>query len=86
MIIYVRFSSTASLDPAEVEEAALGALGRAGTVLGASKTSVDLEIGDDVEARTLLQALAAALRRVGLPPSTVIDLPESGQRFGIFDF
>lgn len=86
MLIYVRFPQDSGAEPAAVEEAALGAIGRAGTVLGASDVSVDLEVDDDVDIRALLAALAAALRRVGLSPATSLDLPQSGQRFSIYDF
>jgi len=86
MLVYVRFPADAQIEPADVEEAALGAIGRAGTVLGASNNSVDLELDDSGDTRLLLQALAASLRRVGLSAATVIDLPQSGQRFSIFDF
>ncbi len=86
MLVYVRLPGDQGVDPAAVEEAALGAIGRSGAVLGASTDSVDLELADDVDPRVLLPVLAAALRRAGLPAATVIDLPESGQRFNITDF
>ncbi len=86
MLIYVRFQRDSVAEPAAIEEAALGAIGRAGTVLGASDESVDLEIEDDADVRALLAVLAAALRRVGLTPATLLELPESGQRFSIYDF
>ena len=85
MLVYVRFPADSTADPAQIEEAALGAIGRAGTVIGAASNSVDIELSDE-EPRAALQALAAALRRIGMSASTVIDLPQSGQRFSIFDF
>jgi hypothetical protein len=85
VLVYVRFASDSGIDAAQIEEAALGAIGRAGMVIGASANSVDIELSDD-EPRAALQALAASLRRIGMPSSTVLDLPQSGQRFSIFDF
>jgi hypothetical protein len=84
MLVFVRFPPDSGVELAEIEDAALGAVGHAGAVLGASSTSLDLEISDD--AVELLAALAADLRGLGMPPSTVIDLPRSGQRFSIYDF
>ena len=72
--------------PAAVEEVVQGCVGRAGSVIGSSDTTIDVEIHDTAPARSILSALAAELRGLGLPPSTMIDIPSRGQRFGIYDF
>ena len=86
MLVFVRFSADSGVEAATVEEAVQGCVGRSGSVIGASTTSVDIEITDANEVRTILQSLAAALRAIGMPPSTQLDIPSSGQRFGILDF
>lgn len=63
-----------------------GCVGRAGSVIGASDTAIDVEIHETSAALSILSALAAELRGLGLPPSTVVDIPSRGQRFGIYDF
>ncbi len=86
MMIFVRFSADDALATPIVEEAVQGSVGRGGSVIGASATSIDVEIHDETQIRPILQALAAALRELGLPPTTQLDIPSTGQRFGILDF
>ena len=86
MILFVRFQPDAGFPPAAVEEVVQGCVGRAGSVIGASATAIDVEILDTGALRSIMGSLAAELRALGLPPSTVIDIPARGQRFGIDDF
>ncbi|MCY4367960.1 MAG: hypothetical protein OXF41_00780 [bacterium] len=86
MIFFVRFQPDAGYPAAAVEEVIQGCVGRAGSVIGASDLAIDVEIHDTAAARSILSALAAELRGLGLPPSTMIDIPSRGQRFGINDF
>ena len=86
MIFFVRFQPDAGFPVAAVEEVVQGCVGRAGSVIGASATVIDVEIHETAAARSVLPALAAELRELGLPPSTMIDIPSRGQRFGINDF
>ena len=84
MIVFVRFSSEISVDAATIEEAVQGVVGRDGSVIGASDTSIDVEVTSSM--RPMLEALAAALRDLGLPPTTELDIPAAGQRYSILDF
>ena len=86
MIFFVRFPPDAGFPPAAIEEIVQGCVGRAGSVIGASASAIDVEIQETAALRSIMGALAAELRGLGLPPSTVIDIPASGQRFGINDF
>lgn len=86
MIFYVRFHPDSGFPAAAVEEVVQGCVGRAGSVIGASATAVDVEIHDKAAVRSILAVLAAELRALGLPPSTTIDIPSRGQRFGVNDF
>ena len=86
MIIFVRFPPDAGFSPSMIEEVVQGCVGRAGSVIGASGSAIDVEIQDTAGLRSIMGTLAAELRELGLPPSTVIDIPSRGQRFGINDF
>ena len=86
MLIFVRFSPDAGVDPLTIEEAVQGAVGRSGSVIGASSTAIDVELRDESERLACMQRLAAALRELGLPATTELDVPSAGQRFGILDF
>ena len=86
MIFFVRFPPDAGFPPAAVEEVVQGCVGRAGSVIGASDSAIDVEIQERAALPTVMAALAAELRGLGLPPSTMIDIPALGQRFGINDF
>lgn len=86
MLVIVRFPSDAGVDVALVEEAVQGCVGRGGSVIGASASSIDVEVVEPSEVRPLMQALSAALRDMGLPDGCHFDIPSSGQRFGIHDF
>lgn len=86
MIFFVRFPPDAGFPPAAIEEIVQGCVGRAGSVIGASASAIDVEIQETAALRSIMGALAAELRGLGLPPSTVIDIPARGQRFGINDF
>ena len=86
MLVFVRFAVDDALATPIVEEAVQGSVGRGGSVIGASATSIDVEIHDETQIRPILQALAAALRELGLPSATQLDIPSTGQRFGILDF
>lgn len=86
MIFFVRFPADAGFPPASVEEVVQGCVGRSGSVIGASANTIDVEIRDDSTTLSLLSALAAELRGIGMPPSTIIDIPARGQRFSINDF
>ena len=86
MIFFVRFPPDAGFAPAAVEEVVQGCVGRAGSVIGASPTAIDVEIQDRADLPPVMATLAAELRGLGLPASTIIDLPALGQRFGIYDF
>ena len=85
MLVFVRFPSDAGVEPWRIEEAMQGSVGRGGSVIGASATSIDVEIVDTSDIRPILEALAASLRELGLPTTTELDLPSQGQRFGIHD-
>jgi hypothetical protein len=84
MLVYVRFDADTPVDAATIEDAVQACVGRGGSVIGASATSVDVEITTEV--RPILESLAAALRDLGMPATTYLDIPASGQRFGILDF
>lgn len=86
MIFFVRFPPDAGFAPAAVEEVVQGCVGRAGSVIGASASAVDVEIQEDEALPAVMAALAAELRGLGLPPTTILDIPALGQRFGIYDF
>ncbi len=86
MLVFVRFGEDTSVEVSTIEEAVQGCVGRGGSVIGASASSIDIEISQATEVRPILQALAAALRELGMPASTQLDIPSSGQRFGILDF
>ena len=86
MIFFVRFPPDAGFPPAAVEEVVQGCVGRAGSVIGASASAVDVEMQETTSLPSLMGSLAAELRGLGLPPSTEIDIPALGQRFGINDF
>ena len=86
MIFFVRFAPDSGFPAAAVEEVVQGCVGRAGSVIGASATAVDVEIQERAALPSVLSALAAELRELGLPPSTILDIPSLGQRFGINDF
>ena len=86
MIIFVRFPPDAGLPPSAIEEVVQGCVGRAGSVIGASESAIDVEIHETAALRPIMAALAAELRNLGLPPSTMIDIPSRGQQFGINDF
>ena len=86
MIFFVRFPPDAGFPPAAVEEVVQGCVGRAGSVIGASASAVDVEIQERAALPAVMSALAAELRELGLPPSTILDIPALGQRFGIYDF
>ena len=86
MIFFVRFPPDAGFAPAAVEEVVQACVGRAGSVIGASASAVDVEIQERADLPPVMAALAAELRGLGLPASTMIDLPALGQRFGINDF
>ena len=86
MLVFVRFGADSPIEAAQVEEAVQGCVGRGGAVIGASPFSIDIEIHEATEIRPILQSLAAALRELGMAPSTQLDIPSSGQRFGILDF
>ena len=86
MLVFVRFAADGVVDAATIEEAVQGVVGRGGSVIGASATSIDIEIIDGSQIGTILEALAAALRELRLPAETQLDIPSSGQRFGILDF
>lgn len=86
MIFFVRFQGDAGVSAAAIEEVVQGCVGRAGSVIGASPSSIDVEVHEAAAARSILAALAAELRGLGLPPSTIIDIPSRGQRFSINDF
>ena len=55
-------------------------------MIGASSTAIDVELRDESERLACMQRLAAALRELGLPATTELDVPSAGQRFGILDF
>lgn len=86
MIIYVRFPPDAGFPPPVIEEVVQGCVGRGGSVIGASDSAVDVEVYDRSTAVSIMSAVAAELRALGLPPATVLDIPSRGQRFGINDF
>lgn len=86
MLVFVRFPSDTATEPGDIESAVLGSIGRDGSVIGASATSVDVELHDSDGAAEAVRSIAAALRAAGLPPATYLDLPGSGQRFSIYDF
>ena len=86
MIFFVRFQPDSGYPAPAVEEVVQGCVGRAGSVIGASATAIDVEIHETAAAPSILPALAAELRNLGMPPSTMIDIPSRGQRFGINDF
>ncbi len=86
MIVFVRFPPDAGFSPAVIEEVVQGCVGRGGSVIGASASTIDVEIYDGSQARSIMAAVAAELRELGLPPSTMLDIPSRGQRFGIDDF
>ena len=86
MIFFVRFPPDSGFPPAAIEEVVQGCVGRAGSVIGASASAIDVEIQETTDFRSIMGVLAAELRGLGLPPSTVIDIPSRGQRFGINDF
>ena len=86
MIFFVRFPPDAGFPPAAVEEVVQGCVGRAGSVIGASASAIDVEIHEEAALPAIMAALAAELRGLGLPPSATLDLPAVGQRFGINDF
>ena len=86
MIFFVRFPPDAGFPAAAVEEVVQGCVGRAGSVIGASASAVDVEIHERAALSGVMSALAAELRGLGLPSSTVLDIPALGQRFGIYDF
>lgn len=86
MLVFVRFARGGTVDTPAIEEAVQGAVGRGGSVIGASPSSIDIEIHDEAQMQAILEVLAAALRELGMPASTQLDIPSSGQRFGILDF
>lgn len=86
MIVFVRFPADPGCDPVAIESAVQGAAGRAGTVIGASRTSIDLEVPDPDRVEEVMRALAEALRDLGLPASAQLDVPATGRRLGIYDF
>jgi len=86
VIVLVRFPAEMGVEVAAVEEAVQSCVGRAGSVIGASSTSIDVEVTDLAHARSLMESLAAELRAMDLPAATYFDIPSSGQRFGINDF
>lgn len=86
MIFFVRFPPDAGFPPAAVEEVVQGCVGRAGSVIGASASAIDVEIQEREALPAVMSALAAELRGLGLPASTILDIPALGQRFGINDF
>ncbi len=86
MIFFVRFQADTGIPPAAVEEVVQGCVGRTGSVIGASPSAIDVELHDTSTVLSILGALAAELRGLGMPPSTTIDIPSRGQRFGIDDF
>ena len=86
MIFYVRFPADAGFPPPVIEEVVQGCVGRGGSVIGASDSAVDVEVYDRSEAGSIMSAVAAELRGLGLPPATMLDIPSRGQRFGINDF
>ena len=82
----VRFPADQGVDVAAVEDVVQACVGRAGSVIGASDSSVDVEVTDVEQVRPMMEALAAELRAMELPVETYFDVPSSGQRFGINDF
>ncbi len=86
MIVFVRFPAEAGLDPGVIESAVQGAAGRSGTVIGATESSIDLEVSDPDQVEDVMRSLAEALRDLGLPPATHLDVPATGRRLGIQDF
>ena len=86
MIIFVRFPPDAGFPPAVVEEIVQGCVGRSGSVIGASASAIDVELHASTDFRYVMATVAAELRELGLPPTTVLDVPSRGQRFGINDF
>ena len=86
MIFFVRFPSDMGFSPAAVEEVVQGCVGRAGSVIGASDSAIDVEVGENAALPSIMGVLAAELRGLGLPATTMIDIPALGQRFGINDF
>lgn len=84
MLVFVRFDLDGPIEPAQIEETVQACVGRGGAVIGASPTSIDIELHGEI--RPILESLAAALRDLGMPPTTQLDIPSSGQRFGILDF
>ncbi len=44
MIVFVRFPPEAGFAPAAIEEVVQGCIGRAGSVIGASDSAIDVEI------------------------------------------
>ena len=86
MIFFVRFLPDAGFPPSAIEEVVQGCVGRAGSVIGASASAIDVEIHETAALRPIMEILAAELRELGLPPSTIIDVPSRGQRFSINDF
>jgi hypothetical protein len=84
MLVLIRFPAGA-VDRQRLEAVVQGCIGRAGAVVGASETSIDIQIDGDM-LRRLLAELAAQLRELDMPPETYFDIAGSGQRLGIFDF
>lgn len=86
MIVFVRFPAETGLDQGAIENAVQAAAGRSGTVIGASESSIDLEVSDPDQVENVMRSLAEALRDLGLPPATQLDVPATGRRLGIQDF
>jgi len=83
MLVMLRFPPD-SVDRQQVEVVVQGCIGRIGSVVGASESSVEFQLAEATSA--LLGELAGLLRGIDMPPETYFDIPASGQRFGIFDF
>lgn len=84
MLVLIRFPA-GSVDRRRLEAVVQGCIGRAGAVVGASETSIDVQVDGEVLRRVLAE-LAARLRELDVPAETFFEIPGSGQRFGIYDF